>query len=66
MKSRLLCMALLTIVCSVKAQKFKQNVSFGPVVGLGHAWIHGVDGDNEFKLAPSAGVTLTYSAGVHW
>lgn len=59
-------MAFIAIACSAKAQKFKQNVSFGPVVGLGHAWIHGVDGDKEFKLAPSAGVTLTYSAGAHW
>lgn len=59
-------MALLATVCSVKAQKFKQNVSFGPVVGLGHAWINGIAGDKEFKLAPNAGVMLTYSAGVHW
>jgi outer membrane protein W len=66
MKSKLLCIALLAAACSASAQKFAQNVSFGPIVGLGHSWIHGVAGDKKFKLAPSAGVTMVYSAGEHW
>lgn len=66
MKSRLLCIALIALACSAKAQKFAQNVSFGPIVGLGHAWVGGLEGDKEFKLAPTAGVTLVYSAGAHW
>ena len=66
MKSKLLCIALIVTVCSVRAQKFKQNVSFGPIVGLGHSWVSGLEGDKEFKLSPSAGVTMVYSAGAHW
>lgn len=66
MKSKLLCIALIVTVCSVKAQKFAQNVSFGPIVGLGHSWVSGLEGDKEFKLAPSAGITMVYSAGAHW
>ncbi|HEY0679949.1 MAG TPA: porin family protein [Chitinophagaceae bacterium] len=66
MKSKLLCVALLVIAASAPAQKFRQNVSFGPIVGLGHAWMTGFDGNKEFKLAPSAGVTMVYSAGAHW
>ena len=66
MKSKLLCIALLVVASTASAQKFAQNVSFGPIVGLGHSWIHGLEGDKEFKLAPTAGVTMVYSAGAHW
>ncbi len=59
-------MALMAVVCSAHAQKFAQNVSFGPIVSLGHSWIDGPAGDKKFKLAPSAGVTMVYSAGAHW
>ena len=62
----MLCIALLVAACSVNAQKFKKNVSFGPIIGLGHAWMTGLQGDKEFKFAPSAGLTLVYSAGEHW
>jgi outer membrane protein W len=66
MKSKLLCIALLLAVSVTRAQKFAQNVSFGPIVGLGHAWMTGMEGDKEFKFAPSAGVTFIYSAGPNW
>lgn len=66
MKSRLLCIALLLAAGIAKSQKFAQNVSFGPIVGLGHSWISGIEGNREFKFAPSAGVTFVYSAGPHW
>lgn len=66
MKSRLLCIAFLLVAGAATAQKFKQNVSLGPIVGAGHAWIDGISGDREFKFAPSAGVTFVYSAGEHW
>ncbi len=66
MKSKLLCLALLAFAGSADAQKFAQNVSFGPIVGLGHSWMSGIQGDKEFKLSPQAGITLVYSAGEHW
>jgi hypothetical protein len=66
MKSKLLCLAMLAIGGTATSQKFAQNVSFGPIVGVGHAWMTGVQGNKEFKLAPSAGVTFVYSAGAHW
>lgn len=66
MKNRFLCLALLVLAASAQGQRFAQNVSFGPIVGLGHAWMSGVEGDKEFKFAPSAGVTFVYSAGAHW
>lgn len=66
MKSRLLCIALVLVAGISRGQKFAQNVSFGPIVGLGHSWIDGLEGDREFKFAPSAGVTFIYSAGPHW
>lgn len=62
----MLCIAFLAVACSVNAQKFKKNVSFGPIIGLGHAWMTGMAGDKEFKFAPSGGLTLVYSAGEHW
>ncbi|MGB8194279.1 MAG: porin family protein [Chitinophagaceae bacterium] len=66
MKSRCLSLVLLLLAASTHAQRFKQNVSFGPIVGLGHAWMSGIEGDKEFKLAPSIGATFVYSAGAHW
>ena len=66
MKSKLLCIAFIVVACSARSQKFAQNVSFGPIVGLGHSWVNGLEGDKEFHLAASGGVTLVYSAGPHW
>lgn len=66
MKSKLLCIVLIVVACSARSQKFAQNVSFGPIVGLGHAWVSGFPGDKEFHLAASGGVTMVYSAGAHW
>jgi hypothetical protein len=66
MKYKLLCVFFVAFTSTVSAQRFAQNVSFGPIVGLGHSWMSGVAGNKEFKLAPSLGVTMVYSAGEHW
>jgi outer membrane protein W len=42
-----------------------QNVSFGPVVGVGHSWITGVE-NTKFKPSVNIGGTLVYSFVPHW
>jgi outer membrane protein W len=42
-----------------------QNVSFGPVIGVGHAWITGIE-NTKFKPSVNIGGTLVYSFVPHW
>ena len=42
-----------------------QNVSFGPVVGVSHAWITGIE-NTKFKPSVNIGGTLIYSFVPHW
>jgi outer membrane protein W len=42
-----------------------QNVSIGPVVGVSHAWITGVE-NTTFKPSVNIGGTLVYSFVPHW
>ncbi len=43
----------------------KQNVSFGPTAGFGHAWMSNT-GNSKYKAAGNVGVALVYSSSPHW
>lgn len=58
---------LIAVVALVALGKLStaQNVSFGPVVGVGHAWMTGVE-NTKFKPSVNIGGTLVYSFVPHW
>jgi hypothetical protein len=61
MKKILAGVALLTIGKLATAQ----NVSIGPVVGVSHAWITGIE-NTTFKPSVNIGGTIVYSFVPHW
>ena len=55
------------MMCSaigLAANAQKQNLSFGPTAGFGHAWISNVP-NSQYKPAGNVGVALTYSSLPH-
>ncbi len=49
-----------------KKASLRSHISLGPVVSLGHSWIHDANvNGNKFKFAPAAGIGLVYSTDEH-
>jgi hypothetical protein len=63
-KIGLLIIGIMTAFCfSANAQYY---LSLGPVVGFGHSWTTGLNGDARFKPSPDLGIGLVYSRNSHW
>lgn len=62
MKKQLLGVMVCLIGLSAVAQK--QNLSFGPTAGFGHAWMSNTD-NGKYKPAGNVGVSLIYSSHPH-
>lgn len=49
-----------------KKAGLRSHISLGPLVSLGHSWVHEpLQTDNKFKFAPAAGIGLVYSTEEH-
>ncbi len=61
---RMILVVFISSISSIALQAQRQNISFGPTAGFGHAWLSN-NSSSKYKPAGNAGVALVYSSAPH-